>query len=696
MLASQIPAKWLSPFAASGTKNVIPLAPVGGAAPNASQQGGFPPITFTPITAGGAAPLGADFNGAFNQTTAWDQWFSMGGPVGWDSGFSTAIGGYVAGSLIGVAGVIGGYWLSQSDNNTTDPDTGGGGWVFVKPSPWSDLIWAAGGTANAITITLNPAALTMASLVGEVIRFTVASGNTGAVTMNVNSLGAFPLTRSDGAALQSGDLATVTVFTAVVASATTIQMIGPVSSQVQAAVAANSATDTSGTPNLIVAAPSPAIPYTVGTTARIVPANANTGPVTANFNAAGAIAVQHPDGTALVPGDLVAGRWFDIVFKAGPVMQMLSWPQNTAGANNTVTGSGHAYAIADAGKTTLRSNSGTAMVDTLPGGGGALPAGWTGTIVNTDTTGLLAIGAGSGSTLTGSGVSNGWLVIGPGQKASITSDGTNYTCYGAPGRAKLLANTTLFVATGGSDTANSGITSGSAFLTVNHAYSWAQQSLDLNGFQLTIARAAGSYTDAMSLSGPLVGQASPVILSGAGSGSTTVTASVVVSIGTAANVQIQSQTFASNATGGACCNVGIGGVTGVSCVLTVGTGMVFSQSSGQGIFISNASGMIIIAASYSASGSGNAHFETNGFAEIIVNSTITVTLTGTPAYTSGFCFVIAGGGFVLETDGAITFSGSATGPRFNIVAGAIINTNGFGANFFPGSSAGTGQTSNYF
>ena len=66
----------------------------------------------------------------------------------------------------------------------------------------------------------------------------------------------------------------------------------------------------------------------------------------------------------------------------------------------------------------------------------------------------------------------------------------------------------------------------------------------------------------------------------------------------------------------------------------------------------------------------------------------TVSLTGTPAF---FRFANAQTLGVIEATLA-TFSGSATGVRYNVVNNAVISTNGGGANFFPGNSAGSSGT----
>lgn len=65
---------------------------------------------------------------------------------------------------------------------------------------------SAGGTADALTLTPSPAFDSLAQLVGVPLRFLVATANTGPVTLNVNSLGAIPITRPNGATLKIGDL----------------------------------------------------------------------------------------------------------------------------------------------------------------------------------------------------------------------------------------------------------------------------------------------------------------------------------------------------------------------------------------------------------------------------------------------------------------------------------------------------------
>lgn len=157
MKASDIPAnKFPIPFAAdAGGSYIRPI-------PEASQIGiqdgaaslhdGFPPLTFIPRASGGSPPFGQDVNGILFQTTSWSQWFNAGGAVPWDSTFSTAIGGYPNGSIVASATTDGVFWRSTSDDNTTNPDTGGANWVPAWRTRFiADTTFYVATTGNDIT-----------------------------------------------------------------------------------------------------------------------------------------------------------------------------------------------------------------------------------------------------------------------------------------------------------------------------------------------------------------------------------------------------------------------------------------------------------------------------------------------------------------------------------------------------------------
>lgn len=129
MLLASAPSKIVLPFAADGTKNVIPVPSQIPVTPGAaSYTDGFPPLTMVDPIEGGIGPAGADFNGIFNEVTALGLWYNAGAGFPYDSTFSSAVGGYPKGARVLQASGVG-YWLSVVDSNVTDPDTGGAGWV---------------------------------------------------------------------------------------------------------------------------------------------------------------------------------------------------------------------------------------------------------------------------------------------------------------------------------------------------------------------------------------------------------------------------------------------------------------------------------------------------------------------------------------------------------------------------------------
>lgn len=131
MQLSNNPTKIQLPFATSGSKNVIPVPSQIPVTPGAaSWTDGFPPLTMTPVIAGGIPPSGLDMNGVLNMLSAVSLWFNAGAAFQYDAAFSTAIGGYPKGArLLNAAGT--GYWLNSTDNNENNPDTygPGSGWL---------------------------------------------------------------------------------------------------------------------------------------------------------------------------------------------------------------------------------------------------------------------------------------------------------------------------------------------------------------------------------------------------------------------------------------------------------------------------------------------------------------------------------------------------------------------------------------
>jgi len=185
MQNSGIPTKFPIPWANSaggGYVRAIPVASqVGIMNGAASLADGFPPSTFLPISSGGSWPFGQDFNGIVKQITQWLQWIQAGGPVAYDSAFQTAIGGYPNGAVVASAVTAGLSWRSTADNNTTNPDTGGAGWVLAAPGRLLNVqVFTTPGTA-----TYTPTAGTAS------IEVTVLGGGGGGGGTQATSAGYF-------------------------------------------------------------------------------------------------------------------------------------------------------------------------------------------------------------------------------------------------------------------------------------------------------------------------------------------------------------------------------------------------------------------------------------------------------------------------------------------------------------------------
>lgn len=150
--------------------------------------------------------------------------------------------------------------------------------------------------------------------------------------------------------------------------------------------------------------------------------------------------------------------------------------------------------------------------------------------------------------------------------------------------------------------------------------------------------------------------------------------------------------FCVGAVGGA--NVDVLGVrfTGTGRALEISSGSTCTYgrctfaSTGTHIYTTYG-GIAIATDSYTIAAGGVAHLFAGPGGHVIVQNLGSnwVTLNGTPAFSAAF--VATSGGFVAG-DGSI-FSGAATGKRYSADLGGIISTAGAGANFFPGSIAGT-------
>lgn len=139
------------PFANGGAKTTIPIARASNdPAEMPDYNEGFPPITSTPVIAGGKAPRRPDFNGILNDITANIRHLNSGGFFTFDAEFATKIGGYPKGAVL-LSNDGSKKYVSLIDGNTSDFNT------TLDPAKWAkaaltereiqDIAWGAGQTS---------------------------------------------------------------------------------------------------------------------------------------------------------------------------------------------------------------------------------------------------------------------------------------------------------------------------------------------------------------------------------------------------------------------------------------------------------------------------------------------------------------------------------------------------------------------
>lgn len=236
-------------------------------------------------------------------------------------------GGYPKGALIPrLAGD--GFWLCTVAANTSNPDTGGVGWVQVA-MPQGSFYAIDTGVANAYSCAFSPAliARSEAQPLAVRIKFT----NTGASTIN-DGLGTVPLVGTAQAPLQGGEVAAngvallqwvaaIASYVVVYATGGAVQVAGATKSlqvvnagQIQAQSV--TAFTTTGTATAQVLTPIPAISgYAVGQRFSVTFNVASGLNPTINVSGRGAISAKQYDGSgAKVAAVWAAGQISDIVY----------------------------------------------------------------------------------------------------------------------------------------------------------------------------------------------------------------------------------------------------------------------------------------------------------------------------------------------------------------------------------------------
>jgi hypothetical protein len=241
-------------------------------------------------------------------------------------------------------------------------------------------------------------------------------------------------------------------------------------------------------------------------------------------------------------------------------------------------------------------------------------------------------------------------------------------------RTKLLTNQTYYVSTVGNDS-NTGLTTGSSFLTIQHAIN-VSAALDTSIYNVTINVADGAYAPGTIFCYNLIG-----------SGTVTITGNAVTptnvsidggfqksSAGTTYYINnLQVYKAASSAAYGI---VAILGAVIYFSGVDFGSGLSYHIGILQG-------GDVECNGNYTISGGAICHIYIFGAAASVVTKTITI--SGSPNFSAAFVYLDRLG---LAAINGNTFTGSATGIRFYVGNGSVIYTANAGLTYLPGNSAG--------
>lgn len=260
-----------------------------------------------------------------------------------------------------------------------------------------------------------------------------------------------------------------------------------------------------------------------------------------------------------------------------------------------------------------------------------------------------------------------------GASVVISFDGKRYRRMPAA-RERLTADRTYYVSPTGSDSAL-GTSAGRAFATITRALA-VVKSLDMNGFDVTIQLADGTYTAGGIADGPFVG------------GRVTVRGNSAVPLNcrieTASNCIAAVNSAVLTVTGVTLKSLGANGLfAGTNGKIVVGGAVAFDYAAGYHMSAANG-GEISVTNDYAVIAGALAHWLAY-FGGRISCVGRAVSISFTPAFTYAWAFSSRGG---LMECYSCTFTGAATGGRYAADTNAIIFVAGASATYLPGNAAG--------
>jgi hypothetical protein len=243
-----------------------------------------------------------------------------------------------------------------------------------------------------------------------------------------------------------------------------------------------------------------------------------------------------------------------------------------------------------------------------------------------------------------------------------------------PLRLVLTSAFNLYVSTTGSDS-NNGFSTGTALLTIQKAIDTLASRYDLGGQAVTINVGAGSFAGFNFKA--MVGLASPASLLVTGAGATTIITSTLSCLGYGVTGTIANLQVAAGAS-----NVGIS-VNG-RAHLVMNAGITFGSNVYHAAISQSSS--LNIQGNFAIAASATFAFYVSTNSMLMAEGFGTCTITGSPAWASGFVYAENGSAVRIPSN---TFTGASTGPRYQANGNATIFVNAAGATYLPGSTPGT-------
>jgi len=256
-------------------------------------------------------------------------------------------------------------------------------------------------------------------------------------------------------------------------------------------------------------------------------------------------------------------------------------------------------------------------------------------------------------------------------------------------REKLAAARTYYVGPvsppagwGAGSNSNNGLTVLFPFLTIQYAYDLIANTLDLNGYTVTIQIGDGTFTGGLLISKPWVGGGAVTVQGNTGAMSSVIISTTSASaISNTANLPgrltVQYVKLTTATSGSCISNAGIGKIffNHIEFGACAGTHL---STDGNGATINSLFG------TYTISGNALAHMDSQNQGFIIIQFA-TITITGTPAFSTAFAYA---NNLALINAYSPSYTGSATGPRYLIMMNSVCQS----GTTMPGDSAGSTAT----